>query len=104
VLSVLTSPSSGECVPEPAGPEAPVPFFCSQVIGVSNAPPSDSSDPRVDASVGVEAGLPHETESGSMDEVPFERIVKDEGSGIAGGKGKMLAPDVTWTTRSRAWR
>ena len=79
-----------------------MPFFCSQVIGVSNAPPSDSSEPRVDASAGVEAGLPHDTESGSMDEVPFERTVKDEGSGIAGGKGKMLAPDVTWTSRSRA--
>jgi hypothetical protein len=81
-----------------------MPFFCSQVIGVSNAPPSDSSEPSVDARVGVEAGLAHDTESGSRDEVPFERTVNEEGSGIAGGKGKMLAPDVTWTTRSRAWR
>jgi hypothetical protein len=39
-----------------------------------------------------------------VSEVPFERTVREEGSGMAGGRGKVCAPDVTWTTRSRACR
>jgi hypothetical protein len=31
-------------------------------------------------------------------------MVREDGSGMAGGRGKTFAPDVTWTTRSRAWR
>ena len=97
VDSVRTSPSSGLVLP---------PFFCSHVIGVSNAPPRLSSEPRLDAE-GLEAGLPQDMESGSFPvvrEVPFDRMVKEEGSGMAGGRGKVCAPEVTWTTRSRAWR
>ena len=79
-------------------------FLLSHVIGVSSAPPKLSSEPR--DGCGVVAALPHDTERGSAPEakVPFERTVADEGSGIAGGRGKTCAPDVTWTTRSRAWR
>ena len=77
----------------------------SQDMGVSNAPPSDSSDPRPLVS-GVVAGLPQETERGSapLGRAPLERTAAEEGSGIAGGRGKMCAPEETWTTRSRAWR
>ena len=77
------------------------------MIGVSNAPPRLSSDPRLEAE-GFEAGFPQEMERGSfpaaVSEVPFERTVREEGSGIAGGRGKVCAPDVTCTTRSRACR
>ena len=80
-------------------------------MGVSKAPPRLSSLPSVEVA-GVFAGFPQETESRStvfvlLDEeggCPFERMVRDEGSGIAGGRGKTCAPDVTWTTRSRACR
>lgn len=47
--------------------------------------------------------FPHEIESGSM-LPPFERTEALDGSGIAGGRGKLFAPDVTWTTRSTACR
>jgi hypothetical protein len=96
VLSVLTSPSSGECVPF---------FELNHVIGVSRAPPRLSSLPRL-AAAGAVAGLPHDTERGSTPGalVPLERTVADEGSGIAGGRGKMCDPDVTCTTLSTACR
>ena len=53
-----------------------------------------------DEAEGFEAGFPQEMERGSslpvvVNEVPFERTVRDEGSGIAGGRGKVCAPDVT---------
>ena len=83
----------------------PFPFFIlTHVIGVSRAPPRLSSLPRP-AAAGAVVGFPHDTESGSTPGafVPLERIAADEGSGIAGGRGKMCAPDVTCTTRSTAW-
>jgi hypothetical protein len=72
-------------------------------MGVSNAPPRLSSDPKVDA-VGMLEGLPHDMFRGSTPEVPLERTLREEGSGTAGGRGNVCAPDVTCTTRSRAWR
>jgi hypothetical protein len=94
VLSVFTSPSIGLCVPA-----LPAPFLFSHVIGVNSAPPRLSSEPK-DEAEGFEAGFPQEMERGSslpvvVNEVPFERTVRDEGSGIAGGRGKVCAPDVT---------
>jgi hypothetical protein len=80
-----------------------VPFLLNHVIGVSNAPPRLSSDPR-EETAGAEAGVLHDIEVGARADVPFDRTLRDEGSGIAGGRGKMLAPDVTCTTRSKAWR
>lgn len=82
------------------------PFFCSHVIGVNNAPPKLSSEPRLEAD-GLLAGFPQDIESGSLPavrEVPFDKMVREDGSGIAGGRGKVCAPDVTCTTRSKAWR
>jgi hypothetical protein len=69
------------------------------VIGVNSAPPRLSSEPK-DEAEGFEVGFPQEMERGSslpvvVNEVPFERTVRDEGSGIAGGRGKVCAPDVT---------
>lgn len=74
----------------------------SQEIGVRRAPPRDSSEPGPVR--GVVAGLPHDIDKGSapLARTPFERTVAAEGSGIAGGSGKMCAPDETCTTRSRA--
>lgn len=97
MLSVLTSPSSGECEPV-----LEVPLRFSHDIGVSNAPPRLSSEPSAEATDA--AGFPHDTLRGSTVDVPFERRLRDDGSGMAGGKGKVCAPDVTCTTRSRAWR
>jgi hypothetical protein len=72
-------------------------------MGVRSAPPRLSSLPRPAVTVAV-AGLPHDTERGSTPGalVPLESTAADEGSGIAGGRGKMCAPDVTCTTRSTA--
>lgn len=47
-------------------------------------------------------GLPQEVERGSI--APFERTDAADGSGIAGGKGNTCEPELTWTTRSTAWR
>lgn len=77
-----------------------LPLLPSQGIGVRRAPPRDSSEPRL--AWGVVDGVPHDTDKGSGE--PFERTVEDEGSGIAGGSGKMCAPEETWMTRSTAWR
>ncbi len=101
VLSVFTSPSSGLCVPLP-----PTLLLFSHEMGVNSAPPRLSSDPKDEAD-GFEAGFPQDMDRGSIfpdveSEDPFERTVRDEGSGIAGGSGKVCAPDVTCTTRSRA--
>jgi hypothetical protein len=70
-------------------------------MGVSKAPPRASSLPKP-AAAGAVAGLAHDTESGSMPELvaPFESTAADEKSGIAGGRGKTGAPDVTCTTLS----
>jgi len=73
----------------------------SHGIGVRSAPPKLSSEPS--PFCGGPAGLPHDIIDGSAP--PFDRTAAAlEGSGTAGGKGKVWAPDVTCTTRSTAWR
>jgi hypothetical protein len=84
VDSVLTSPSIGDLVP-PLG-------FVSHEIGVSKAPPRLSSEPKDKAAVVV---LLHATLRGSTPECPFERTLMEEGSGMAGGRGNICAPDET---------
>ena len=96
MLSVLTSPSKGEC-----DPVLDPPLRFNHDMGVNNAPPRLSSDPSAGAIDA--AGFPHEMLRGStLLDVPFERRLREEGSGIAGGSGNVCAPDVTCTTRSRA--
>lgn len=77
------------------------------MIGVSSAPPRLSSLPNPPcAPAAFIVGFAHDMLSGSAPEgsVPFERTLAADGSGIAGGKGKTFAEEVTCTTRSRAWR
>lgn len=73
----------------------------SHGMGVSSAPPSDSSLPSIAA---AELGCPHDKLNGSIPAciVPFERIDRLEGSGTAGGRGKIEDGDVTCTTLSNA--
>ena len=83
-----------------------MPFLgLSHVIGVRRAPPRLSSLPRP-AGAGAVAGLPHDIDRGSTPValVPLERTAAEDGSGIAGGRGKRCAPDVTCTTLSTACR
>ena len=69
-------------------------------MGVRRAPPRLSSEPRPPFWK-LEVALPHDTDRGFM-LPPFDRTAALERSGIAGGRGKVFAPDVTWTTRSTA--
>ena len=62
-------------------------------MGVSSAPPKLSSEPRPGCA--VEVGLPQDIERGSVVLAPLDSTLALEGSGIAGGRGKMCAPDVT---------
>ena len=77
-------------------------LLLSHAMGVSSAPPRLSSDPRP-AACAEDDRLPQVIESGSKPP-PLERIEELEGSGIAGGRGNICAPDVTCTTRSMACR
>ena len=98
VDSVRTSPSRGLVLP---------PVLDSHVMGVRRAPPRLSSEPR-SCVEGLELGVLQEMERGSLprlvSDVPLERTVREDGSGIAGGRGKTCAPDVTCTTLSKACR
>lgn len=78
-------------------------LLLSHDIGVSNAPPKLSSEPRPTWWGATDARLPQDTENGSTP-APLERTTALVGSGTAGGSGKMCAPDVTCTTRSTACR
>jgi hypothetical protein len=53
-----------------------------------------------------EVGLRQETELAfGAGDAPLLRIADAElGSGIAGGRGKVVSGEVTWMTRSRACR